>query len=143
MLAVVVNAMVSGYCVIMLGFLLLGIGSNPPSLAVATLEMGLAVVLLHVPVIGVGLKTVAGRLWALWAGLGLSLALVAVAVGQILLPTEQWGGFHRDFEEKWNQTMLFVVSSPSRRSRICWPCGLSTISAVRATSLPSKGSRRP
>lgn len=106
-LAIAVNAANCVYILSWIVFLLFGVGSELHSLPQAIVQGLLVAGLVNVPLVGIGLKTLAARRWALWAGLGMSLAALASLTIAMLVPATD--PIRREFAEMLNLFLLFIV----------------------------------
>jgi hypothetical protein len=107
LLAIAINAVNCIYIISWIVFLLFGIGSQLHSLPRAIVQGLLVAGLINVPLVGIGLKTLAARRWALWAGLGMSLVALASLLIAVLVPATD--PIQRDFAETWNLFLLFIM----------------------------------
>src|SRR6185312_7421077 len=85
LLAIAINVVNLIYVLSWTVFLLFGIGGSEfRSFQVGITQTLLPPGLIFVPMIGIGLKTLAARRWALWAGLGMCLVTLAVLIANVL-----------------------------------------------------------
>jgi tRNA A-37 threonylcarbamoyl transferase component Bud32 len=109
LLAIGINGSNCIYILTWLAFLSFGIGTELRSLQATIIQSCFTMGLINVPMVGIGLKTIVVRRWALWAGLGMSPAIVSLLIIHVLMPETDLGGLQRDFAETWNLFLLFII----------------------------------
>jgi hypothetical protein len=108
LLTIAINATVSFWSTVTLCGMFLGIGA-PLDMPAAILQIVATVAGFLVPLIWFGFKILAGRPWALWAGLVLSLVTLGSVLFNLAFPEKfDAAGIHRDLAERFKILALFI-----------------------------------